>query len=309
MKTTEFHGSESYADCLTGLKPAVGLKSKVREHLSPGSTEPLGRRRCLGGAGLGRGIGLLLLLIMILTSTGCGFLAGNRSGKSYVIKGQRYHILASANGFKEKGQASWYGEPFHGRKTASGEVYDMNKISAAHKTLPLHTWVEVRNLDNNKVMTVRINDRGPFIKGRIIDLSRGAAQEMGMLNAGLARVRIRAITGKQAERLAEAERQGNSVTAMAALPSTAPSAGAGIGEAQSYGVQALITSSSAEAEKHRKIVEKSFGAANINTRIDNGQTTFAVFVEGLKSKDEAAALQKSLTAKGYGAAQVIELTR
>lgn len=276
MKTTEFHGSESSTQCSARLKLLFGLK-------------------------------LALILTLMLTFTGCGFLAGNRSGKSYVIKGQRYHILASANGFKEKGQASWYGEPFHGRKTASGEVYDMNKVSAAHKTLPLHTWVEVKNLDNNKVMTVRINDRGPFIRGRIIDLSRGAAQELGMLNAGLARVRIRAITGKQAERLAEAERQRGSATAMAALPPAAPSAGAG--ETLGYGVQALITSSSAEAEKHRKIVEKGFGAAEINTRINNGQTSFTVFIEGLKTKDEAAALKKRLTEKGYAAAQVVEMPR
>ena len=250
-------------------------------------------------------IGLLLLLTMVLTSAGCGFLAGNRSGKSYVIKGQRYHILASASGFKEKGQASWYGEPFHGRKTASGEVYDMNKISAAHKTLPLHTWVEVRNLDNNKVMTVRVNDRGPFVKGRVIDLSRAAAQELGMLNAGLARVRIRAITGARAKQLAEAERQGNSISVIAAAPAAAPSAG----ETHGYGVQALVTPSSAEAEKHRKIIEKAFGAANIDTRLKNGQTSFAVLTEGSKTKDEAVAVKKRVLEKGYATAQVIELPR
>jgi len=97
---------------------------------------------------------------------------------------------------------------------------------------------------------------------------------------------------------------------MAALPPSirsAPSAGAV--EPQSYGVQALITASSAEAEKHRKIMEKNFGPANINTRIDNGKTSFAVYVEGLKSKDEAAALKKRLAEKGYAAAQVIDMPR
>lgn len=242
----------------------------------------------------------------MLTLAGCGLGLGQaRSGKSYVIDGKRYHILASAKGFREKGQASWYGEPFHGRKTASGEVYDMHKISAAHKTLPLHTWVEVRNLDNNKVMAVRVNDRGPFVKGRIIDLSRAAANELGMLNAGLARVRIRAITGEQAKRLAEAERQSVSVAALAAAPSAAPSAG----DSPGYVVQALVTGSSAEAERQRKIVEKAFGRANINTTIGNGRTAFSVFIEGLKNKDEAAAAQKALVNQGYAQARIIELPR
>ncbi len=143
------------------------------------------------------------ILLIILVVTGCGFLnqLGNRSGKSYVINGKRYHIMASATGYRENGYASWYGEPFHGRKTASGEVYDMNKISAAHKTLPLHTWVEVRNLDNKKVMAMRINDRGPFVKGRIIDLSRQAAKEMGFLNDGVAKVHLKAVSPEKAQRL------------------------------------------------------------------------------------------------------------
>jgi rare lipoprotein A len=124
-----------------------------------------------------------------------------RSGKSYVIKGKRYHILASAEGYKEKGLASWYGNPFHGRKTASGEVYNMHEISAAHKTLPLHTWVEVKNLKNNKRMVVRINDRGPFIDGRIIDLSQAAAKELGVYRPGTAPVVVTALPTAKAKQL------------------------------------------------------------------------------------------------------------
>lgn len=142
----------------------------------------------------------LLVVFLLMTVGGCGFLS-NRSGKSYVIDGKRYHIMATANGYKQKGVASWYGEPFHGRKTASGEVYDMYRVTAAHKTLPLHTWVEVKNLENNKKLVVRINDRGPFVDGRIIDLSRKAAEEMGMLNAGVAKVYVRAISEKKAQQL------------------------------------------------------------------------------------------------------------
>ena len=96
-------------------------------------------------------------------------------------------------GTTQEGLASWYGAQFNGRATASGEVYDMNRISAAHKQLPFGTVVEVENRDNGRKLRVPINDRGPFIKGRIIDLSLGAARQLDMFGAGLARVRIRVV--------------------------------------------------------------------------------------------------------------------
>lgn len=148
---------------------------------------------------------ILLVLVLSLASCGLPFFSTKDGGRSYVVKGKRYHILASAKGFREKGVASWYGEPFHGRKTASGEIYDMNKITAAHKTLPLHTWVEVKNLENRQILNVRINDRGPFVNGRVIDLSRGAARLINILGPGTAKVSIRAITGSKAQQLAAAE--------------------------------------------------------------------------------------------------------
>jgi rare lipoprotein A (peptidoglycan hydrolase) len=156
-----------------------------------------------GGVGC---VKFLVLLALVLGLANCGFLfSGKGNGRSYVVKGKRYYILASAKGFKEKGLASWYGEPFHGRRTASGEIYDMDKISAAHKTLPLHTWVEIRNLENKQVMYVRINDRGPFISGRVIDLSRAAARELGVYGPGLAKVYLKAVTGRKAQQLAAVE--------------------------------------------------------------------------------------------------------
>jgi rare lipoprotein A len=139
---------------------------------------------------------------------GCASFNPKLSGKSYVIKGKRYYILASAVGYKEKGLASWYGEPFHGRKTASGEVYNMHEITAAHKTLPLHTWVEVKNLKTNQRLIMRINDRGPFIDGRIIDLSRAAAQELGVYRPGTAMVVVTALPPAQARRLSEQRLKG-----------------------------------------------------------------------------------------------------
>jgi rare lipoprotein A len=99
-------------------------------------------------------------------------------------------------GSTQRGEASWYGEPYHGRRTASGEVYDMEQLTAAHRTLPFQTWVEVTNLDNGKQVDVRITDRGPFIDNRIIDLSRGAARMIDLLRTGIAPVRLRVIEAK-----------------------------------------------------------------------------------------------------------------
>ncbi len=96
-------------------------------------------------------------------------------------------------GFVQEGTASWYGKKFHGRKTACGEKFDMHKLTAAHRTLPFGTKVEVTNLANGKKVVVRINDRGPFKKGRIIDLSYAAAKKIGMITSGVARVRIKVV--------------------------------------------------------------------------------------------------------------------
>jgi len=95
--------------------------------------------------------------------------------------------------FEQEGIASWYGKKFHGKKTASGEKYNMRKLTAAHLTLPFGTMVKVTNLENGKKVVVKINDRGPYAKGRIIDLSRKAAKKIGMFQSGIARVRIRVV--------------------------------------------------------------------------------------------------------------------
>jgi rare lipoprotein A len=113
--------------------------------------------------------------------------------RPYTVMGKTYHPLPTADGYQEKGLASWYGPNFHGKRTSNGEVYDMEAMTAAHKTLPLDTWVEVRNVDNGKTIVVRVNDRGPFVDGRIIDLSKAAARESGVLGPGTARVEVVAL--------------------------------------------------------------------------------------------------------------------
>ncbi len=118
-----------------------------------------------------------------------------RSGNPpfYEVGGRRYVVLPSAVGYVEQGIASWYGPDFHGGRTATGETYDMNSMTGAHPTLPLPAWVRVTNLDNGRNVVVRLNDRGPFSKNRIIDLSRAAAERLDMIRAGTARVEVRSL--------------------------------------------------------------------------------------------------------------------
>ena len=113
--------------------------------------------------------------------------------KSYEVFGKRYYVMKSSKGFVQRGIASWYGTKFHGKRTSSGEPYDMFAMTAAHKTLPLPTYVEVTNLDNKRKVIVKVNDRGPFVAGRIIDLSHTAARKLGIIGSGTGKVEIRAI--------------------------------------------------------------------------------------------------------------------
>jgi rare lipoprotein A len=112
--------------------------------------------------------------------------------QAYETKGERYQPESNDVPMVETGLASWYGKPFHGRRTASGEVYDMNAMTAAHKTMPLPSYALVRNPANGREVVVKVNDRGPFIKGRVIDLSRAAARKLGI--GGVAQVLVRRLT-------------------------------------------------------------------------------------------------------------------
>lgn len=116
---------------------------------------------------------------------------GNRD--EYEVFGRTYRTLASAEGYVEEGVASWYGEEFHGRSTSSGEPYDMYAMTAAHRSLPLPSYVEITNLDNGRTVVVRVNDRGPFHGDRLIDVSYAAAHRLRMIGPGTARVRVRAL--------------------------------------------------------------------------------------------------------------------
>jgi len=113
--------------------------------------------------------------------------------ESYVVFGKRYYVMNDNRGFSQKGIASWYGKKFHGRRTSSGETYDMYAMTAAHKTLILPVYVEVTNLGNGKKVVVKVNDRGPFHENRIIDLSYSAATKLDVVAKGTALVKIRVV--------------------------------------------------------------------------------------------------------------------
>lgn len=157
---------------------------------------------------------LLLLLLFVFLSTSCASdgpgsavrqhhardavpkaepLSKRGNPDSYVVFGQRYFVLPTAKGYKERGIASWYGKKFHGRQTSNGERYNMYAMTAAHKTLPLPSYVRVTNLQNGRRVILRVNDRGPFVNSRIIDLSYSAAQKLDMVKSGTALVEVEVV--------------------------------------------------------------------------------------------------------------------
>ncbi len=131
--------------------------------------------------------GLTFVAVSLLLLSGCA------KRKKTVPAAPAAPRAAVHAGEEETGIASWYGHPYHGRPSSSGEIYDMEKLTAAHRTLPFNTMVSVLNLDNNREVEVRINDRGPFVNNRIIDLSKAAARQIGMLGPGTAKVRLRVV--------------------------------------------------------------------------------------------------------------------
>jgi len=119
--------------------------------------------------------------------------AGSGNMREYEVMGRNYRVMDSSTGYEAEGMASWYGMEFQGRPTSSGEPFDVYAMTAAHRTLPLPTYLEVTNLQNGRTVVVRVNDRGPFHDDRIVDLSYVAAWKLGIIRSGTARVRIRAL--------------------------------------------------------------------------------------------------------------------
>ena len=132
---------------------------------------------------------LSIVIILLAVSSACA------RRQPVQVRGPAVVATAPEVAVVAEGRASYYGDPYHGRKTASGETFDKNKMTAAHRTLPFDTWVRVENLENGKTVDVRINDRGPFVSGRVIDLSEGAARKVAMIRSGVVPVRMGVIKG------------------------------------------------------------------------------------------------------------------
>lgn len=159
---------------------------------------------------------VLVLICFLVSVCGCATnpsLVKTDNSRSYEINGKTYHPMKFVKmGYKQNGIASWYGPGFHGRKTASGETYNMNDLTAAHSELPLNTLLKVTNLKNNRQVVVRVNDRGPFIGDRVIDMSLGAARDLGMLTPGTVPVKLE-VVGKQVQ-LASAKKNRRNMPSM-----------------------------------------------------------------------------------------------
>ncbi|GAB7024683.1 septal ring lytic transglycosylase RlpA family protein [Salidesulfovibrio brasiliensis] len=195
-----------------------------------------------------------------------------RSAKTnpYTVMGRTYYPLKSAAGYDETGVASWYGKDFHGRKTANGQIYDMYGVSAAHKTLPLGTRVRVSNLENGREVTLVVNDRGPFVKGRLIDLSYGAARRLDIVDQGTAKVRIKAI-------------------------GTAPSPTANMASRTVYHVRVGAYSNRDNAVRtHRELVRSGHKGARIATINSSGRTLHVVQAGSYSNKSRAERMLRQL---------------
>ena len=192
---------------------------------------------------------------------------GNRP--SYSVLGRTYRVMASAEGYVERGIASWYGYKFHGRHTSSRERYDMCAFSAAHKTLPLPSYVRVTNLDNGRSVVVRVNDRGPFHPGRIIDLSYAAATRLDMKQAGTARVEVRALTGPDETRFAEATPSTPPRPSPAIAPQPSPGPVSPVVPASAEGAQVVQVGSFGDRRNAERLAQRLADAGLPGAELDH----------------------------------------
>lgn len=263
---------------------------------------------------------------------------GYKVGKPYQVNGVWYYPKVDYD-YDKVGIASWYGDAFHGRPTANGETFDMNRVSAAHPTLPLPTLVQVTNLDNGRSMKVRINDRGPFVNNRIIDLSKRTADELGFLARGTARVRVTVLRDESralaaallTEELDDAERATAApVTRVAQsdLGSATPRAQSARRPAPTAAAQPVAsTTTVAPRTNVARSSQRIFVQAGSFSRYDNarrlasrlaplgrtevtparidGQDYFRVFVGPLSTAEEADTLLVQVLAAGQPDARVV----
>lgn len=214
--------------------------------------------------------------------------------ESYVVFGKRYYTRSDSKDYKERGIASWYGSKFHGRRTSSGEIYDLYKMTAAHRSLPLPTYARVTNLRNGRSIIVKINDRGPFHNNRIIDLSYVAAAKLGILEHGTGLVEVEAID-------TSAPQPATTRMAEQAAPETPPATS----DTLMY-LQVGAFSQRDNADRLRSRLQTA-NVGDIHVVEGNGSsgTFFRVRVGPLASVDEADRVANSLASEGISETRVI----
>jgi rare lipoprotein A len=204
------------------------------------------------------------------------------SQRPYTVNGQRYEPLRSHEGFTQTGVASWYGKDFHGKKTSNGEIYDMHAMTAAHKTLPLGVFLKVHNRENGRETIVRVNDRGPFVKGRILDLSYAAAKTLGVDTVGTALVRIEALGYKQT---------GSGGKEQYKAPATY--------DAGDYSVQVGAFKEQANAERLSAEMRRLHGFSDVRVTTVNNDVFYRVYAGKYSSLSAAEEAEKKFSERGY----------
>ena len=211
--------------------------------------------------------------------------------KSYTVLGKTYHVRDSADGFKQKGVASWYGRKFHGKRTSSGEDYNMYAMTAAHKTLPIPVFVEVTNTDNGRKTIVKVNDRGPFHDGRIIDLSYAAATKLGVAKTGTANVSIRVV-------VSEADKKQRKSVPIVDSPLT--------GSDKLYvQVAAFVTEKNAQ-QQLKKLQAEGFFDVRLHTESKKGKTVYRVRIGPLPSEHVAKNILSQLEEKNHRNLKIVK---
>ena len=202
--------------------------------------------------------------------------------KPYTVDGKRYEPLSSHEGFVQEGIASSYGPDFHGRATSSGEPFDMNAMTAAHKTLPLGVYVKVRHKRNGREIIVRINDRGPFVGDRIIDLSEGAARKLEMVQEGVAAVKVTALGYKIENKSNELEYR---------APASYDNG--------NFALQVAAFKNRTNAYRHADELKRKYGTADVQEAIVKGSIFYRVRLGHYTSLRGAQSAQESFERKGF----------
>ena len=218
-------------------------------------------------------------------------------GKPYNVAGRWYHPVDNATAYDQSGIASWYGTDFHGKQTANGERYDMHALSAAHTTLPMPTLVRVTNLENGKFVVVRINDRGPFVKNRLIDLSYAAALQLGYEQQGTTRVRVQTLDMPAPTQTDTATATTVTTPAQKMRTDTQPASG--------IFIQLGAFSSRDNAERLREQLRSQYPSIRLHPLQIASQTLFRVRVGPFSNMSDIEQAVRSLQAKGFNETIVI----